>query len=235
MLEVQGLAAWYGDSHILHGVNLSVGKGERVALVGRNGAGKTTILRSIMNAGPRTTGRVAWHGSDLDKLAAFRRARLGMSLVPEDRRIYTHLTVTENVAMAAHLGGRKRNANAEAERIIDGFEMLVPLKKRLGGQLSGGQQQLLAIARAVMASPSLLLLDEPTEGLAPVIVERLSDDVVKACEESGAGLLLCEQNLWFARRCTSFVHVVDAGSVVYSGTWEEFEAREDIRTRYLAV
>lgn len=233
MLEARDLNAWYGDSHILHGVSMSITTGERVSLLGRNGAGKSTFLKSLMNAEPRISGTVSWLDSDISALPAFRRARLGIALVPEDRRIYPHLTVIENIEMARH--NAHGGSPLGVDDIIRRFPMLEKLTDRMGDQLSGGQQQMLAIARALAASPRLMLLDEPTEGLAPVIVEQLADDVVSACEELGAGLLLCEQNLWFARKCTSSVHVIDSGRIVFSGSWTKFDADDEIKTRYLAV
>ncbi|MES2990162.1 MAG: ATP-binding cassette domain-containing protein [Pseudomonadota bacterium] len=234
MLEIASLDAFYGDSHILHGAKLAVGRGERVALLGRNGAGKSTLLKSVMNAGPRTRGRISFEGVDLADAPPHRRARLGLALVPEDRRIFTHLTVAENIAMARYGSSPQRPAVGVAD-IVARFPMLAPLQQRYGGQLSGGQQQLLAVARAMAANPSLLLLDEPTEGLAPVIVEEMARDVVRSCEERQVALLLCEQNIWFARRCTRHVLVIDTGRIVFDGDWDEFDRQPQIQQRYLAL
>jgi ABC-type branched-subunit amino acid transport system ATPase component len=234
VLEVERLDAFYGDSHILHGVTLAVPAGGRVAVLGRNGAGKSTLLKSIMNAGPRTTGRVALDGRDLGRLPAFRRARLGMTLVPEDRRIFGHLTVRENVLLAAY-GARKDGGTFDPMSVIGRIGMLVPLADRLGGAMSGGQQQMLAVARGLATGARLMMLDEPTEGLAPRIVEEMAVDIVESCREGGVALLLCEQNVWFARRCTDTVHVIDTGQIVFSGTWREFDSRPEIASRYLAL
>ncbi len=234
MLEIRELDAWYGDSHILQGVNLSVGAGQRVALLGRNGAGKSTLLKSVMNAGPRAKGVLRFDGRDLAPLPPHQRTRLGLSLVPEDRRIFTHLTVAENIAMARYGSVPARPAIA-VDDIVARFPMLAPLQQRYGGQLSGGQQQLLAVARAMAANPRLLLLDEPTEGLAPIIVEEMARDVVRTCSEKQVALLLCEQNIWFARRCTQHVVVIDTGRIVFDGGWDEFDRNPQIQQRYLAL
>lgn len=234
MLEIRDLDAFYGDSHILFKVRLSVASGQRVALLGRNGAGKSTLLKSVMNAGPRARGSVRFQGQDLQALPVHQRTRLGLSLVPEDRRIFTHLTVAENVAMARYGASAQRPAVPVPE-IMARFPMLEPLQQRYGGQLSGGQQQLLAVARAMAASPSLLLLDEPTEGLAPIIVEEMAHDVVRSCTERQVALLLCEQNIWFARRCTQYVYVIDTGRIVFEGDWADFDANPQIQQRYLAL
>ncbi|MDQ7957935.1 MAG: ATP-binding cassette domain-containing protein [Pseudomonadota bacterium] len=234
MLDVRDLDAFYGDSHILFNLRLAVGAGQRVALLGRNGAGKSTLLKSVMNAGPRVRGTVRFDNQDIGGLPTHRRTRLGLSLVPEDRRIFTHLTVAENIAMARYGASAQRPAVPVPE-IMQRFPMLAPLQQRYGGQLSGGQQQLLAVARAMAASPSLLLLDEPTEGLAPIIVEEMAHDVVRSCNERNVALLLCEQNIWFARRCTQYVYVIDTGRIVFEGDWATFDANPQIQQRYLAL
>lgn len=234
MLEVRELDAFYGDSHILLGVQLSVQPGQRVALLGRNGAGKSTLLKSVMNAGPRVRGTLRFDGRDLREMPTHQRTRMGVSLVPEDRRIFTHLTVAENIAMARYGASPTRAAVSVAD-IVARFPMLAPLQQRYGGQLSGGQQQLLAVARAMAASPSLLLLDEPTEGLAPIIVEEMARDVVRTCTDGNVALLLCEQNIWFARRCTQYVYVIDTGRIVFEGDWAQFDSQPQVQQRYLAL
>ena len=234
MLEVRELDAFYGDSHILHGAQVSVKAGQRVALLGRNGAGKSTLLKSVMNAGPRVRGILRFDGRDLHNVPTHQRTRMGLSLVPEDRRIFTHLTVAENIAIARYGASATRPAVPVGD-IIARFPMLAPLQQRYGGQLSGGQQQLLAVARAMAANPTLLLLDEPTEGLAPIIVEEMARDVVRTCTEGNVALLLCEQNIWFARRCTQYVYVIDTGRVVFEGDWDHFDRHPDVQQRYLAL
>ena len=234
MLEVTALHAWYGDSHILHDINLLVAERARVSILGRNGAGKTTLLKSIMNGEPRVRGGVAWDGRPLDGMPAFQRARLGLALVPEDRRIFTHITVTENIEMAVHAANPARPAIPAAEVIAD-IPMLQPIAARLGGQLSGGQQQMLAVARAIAARPRLMLLDEPTEGLAPVIVEQLATDVKKVCNRDGVALLLSEQNIGFSRQFTDYVYILSTGRIAFEGSWKEFDAAGESAKRHLAL
>ncbi|HSV82604.1 MAG TPA: ABC transporter ATP-binding protein [Ramlibacter sp.] len=234
MLELSGVDAFYGDSHILHGIDLRIGAGERVALLGRNGAGKSTLLKSVTNAGPTVRGKVTWNTRDLAGMPSHHRADLGISFVPEDRRILGDLTVLENLRMG-WAGTPKARRQQKPEAVLEQFQMLVPIRDRLGGLLSGGQQQILALARAAIASPALLLLDEPTEGLAPVIVEQLVHDVRRICQQSGAALLLCEQSVWFSRRCTDYVHLLDSGRLVFSGTWDQFDENKELRLRYLGV
>jgi ABC-type branched-subunit amino acid transport system ATPase component len=227
MLEVGPVDAFYGDSHIIQTASLHVSAGEGVALVGRNGAGKTTLLKSIMNAGPTVRGPVRCDGAELGGMAPFERARLGFGLVPEDRRIYPHLTVVENIAMGRH-AGRPGTGPLGIDEVLEMFPILQNLCARRGFELSGGQQQMLAIARAIVAHPRYLLLDEPTEGLAPVIVERLAEQINAIRAREGLALLLAEQNLWFARHCTSRLYLLDSGRTVFSGSWEEFDARPEL-------
>jgi len=234
VLKVENINAFYGESQILHGLSLDVEAGGRVAVVGRNGAGKSTLLKSIMNAGPTVKGNVYWHGTSLGSAPPFKRVRQGLALVPEDRRIFGHITVFENMLLSGY-GVRKGEKAIDPESLIERFPMLQPIRDRPGGQLSGGQQQMVAIARAIAARPQLMMLDEPTEGLAPVIIEQLARDISGICGETGAGLLLCEQNLWFARQCTDRLYVIDTGQIVFSGDWAKLDANPDIKTRYLAV
>ncbi|CAN5690550.1 ATP-binding cassette domain-containing protein [soil metagenome] len=234
MLEVRQLDAFYGDSHILHGIDLQVPTGGRVAVLGRNGAGKSTLLKTIANAGPRGDGAIVWDGRDLGVMAPFARSRLGMAFVPEDRRILGSLTVLENLRMAWQGTPRERRSGTPQE-VLEQFPMLVPLSARLGGLLSGGQQQLVALARAAISQPKLLLLDEPTEGLAPLIVEQLTHDVNAIGDRTGGALLLCEQNVWFSRRCTDYVYIIETGRIVFSGSWEMLDAQDDMRTRHLGI
>jgi ABC-type branched-subunit amino acid transport system ATPase component len=234
LLELRHVDAFYGDSHILQEIDLKVPANGRVAVLGRNGAGKSTLLKSVMNAGPRTCGEVIWNGRSLDKLAAFRRARLGLAMVPEDRRIFSHLTVVENLALAGQALSPGETAIGSDE-LLDNFAMLKPLQSRFGSQLSGGQQQMLAVARGLAARPELLLLDEPTEGLAPVIVEQLAHTIVEMCNVYGTGLLLSEQNIWFAQRCTNYLYILESGRIVFEGDWRQFEQNPEAKTKYLAV
>jgi len=232
MLEVRDLNALYDDSQILWNLDLSIAAGGRVAVLGRNGAGKTTLFKSIMNAGPTVRGKVVWRGDDITARTHFQRVRAGLSLVPEDRRIFSHLTVRENLLMALPGGVDRDGRCAE---ILQAFPILQPLVERMGNQLSGGQKQMLAIARGLMAAPALLMLDEPTEGVAPVIVQEMARIINATCERYGMALLLSEQSLWFARQCTSFVYILDAGRIAYAGDWAGLDAAPRILDRYLAV
>lgn len=234
MITAEHINAWYGTSHILHDVSFRMGLQERVAIVGRNGAGKSTLLKSLMNAGPRVTGEVTYDNRNIAGLASFRRARMGLQLVPEDRRIYHHLTVRENIRMAFHALPKGAKA-LSPDDILARFPMLVPLADRLGFQLSGGQQQILASARALAAQPQVILLDEPTEGVAPAIVEDMVGTIRGMCDDTGMGLLLCEQNLWFARQLTDRIVVMDTGRVVFDGSWAAFSARPEIKRDHLAI
>jgi branched-chain amino acid transport system ATP-binding protein len=234
VLDVDNIDAFYGQAHILHGVSLKLAEGERVAVMGRNGAGKSTLLKSIMNAGPSVKGDICLNGKALGNTIASDRVRMGLSLVPEDRHIFTHMTVCENIRLAQY-GTERARGLPDLGREIERFPLLKGLEERLGGQLSGGQQQMLAVARSIAARPKLMLLDEPTEGLAPVIVEDLAQTIVEACDAFGITLLLAEQSLWFARQCTSRVVLLDAGGAVFSGDWSEFDRSASLVQRYLAV
>ena len=226
--------AFYGQAHILHDISFGMAEGERIAVVGRNGAGKSTLLKSIMNAEPVVRGDIRLDGKPLGGISASDRVRLGMSLVPEDRRIFTHITVAENIRLAQY-GTERREGLPGLDEVVEKFPLLKDLLDRPGGQLSGGQQQVLAVARSIAARPRLMLLDEPTEGLAPVIVEDLAEKIVEACDAYGIALLLAEQSLWFARQCASRVMLLDSGMLVFSGNWAEFDASSDLVERYLAV
>jgi len=233
MLRLERLDALYGDSHVIHNVTMQSDPGG-VALLGRNGAGKSTLLKAIMGAGPRASGQILFENRAIADLPVHARVRLGLSLVPEDRRIFPHITVRENLDLVRTAAAPHRSPHP-VEWAFRAFPMLEPLQDRLGFQLSGGQQQLLAVARGLIGRPKMLLLDEPTEGLAPVIVEELAERVSSIVREEGTALLLAEQNIWFARQCAHYVYVIDAGVLVFEGSWSEFDARSDIRERYLGV
>jgi branched-chain amino acid transport system ATP-binding protein len=233
MLEVRELQARYGDSLILDGINLKVAEGQGVALLGRNGAGKTTLLKSVMDGGPSVKGQIHFLGRELRRTSIHRRARLGLALVPEDRRIFAHLSVQENLLMARHAQGEA--GALQLKDVFRLFPVLEELKARKGDQLSGGQQQILAVARALMPRPRCMLLDEPTEGVAPLLVQQMAEQINRARREQGTALLLTEQNLWFARQCTDFVYVIDAGRIVFEGDWPSFDGHAEIANRHLAV
>ena len=233
MLELRQVQAHYGDSLILSGVNLKVAAGQGVALLGRNGAGKTTLLKSVVGGGPRVTGEVLYLGRDLVRVPTHLLARAGLALVPEDRRIFAPLTVEENLLMARHASGER--GCLALEEIFTLFPVLADLKARMGNQLSGGQRQILAVARGLMSRPRCMLLDEPAEGVAPRLAEQMAEQVNHARRKQGAALLLAEQNLWFSRQCTDFVCVIDTGRIVFEGSWHQFDEQPEIANRYLAI
>ena len=234
MLEVHDLNAWYGASHILHGVSISVQQGEVVALVGRNGAGKTTTIRSIMGLMPRTSGRIRFDSTDLTALQAHDRYRLGLAYVPEERRIVPGLTVRENLQLG--LVASRANIN-EREAIDEIAESFPRLKERLdqeGATMSGGEQQMLAIARATIGKPKMILLDEPSEGIMPVLVEEMGV-LFRRLRDQGVTLLLVEQNVEWALRLADRAVIVDQGEVVYESSSAALLADKAIQERYCAV
>ncbi|MFG1418387.1 ABC transporter ATP-binding protein [Xanthobacter sp. V0B-10] len=232
-LDAQGLDAFYGQAHILFAVDVAVGEGEVVALLGRNGAGKTTTFRSLMGLVPRRAGRVLLAGEDISRLPPYEIARRGLGYVPEDRRIFTDLTVEENLEVGRR-PPRPGVATWTVERICALFPNLGEMRGRRGGQMSGGEQQMLAIARTLMGNPALVLLDEPSEGLAPRIVEQMAEAIV-AMKREGLGILVSEQNLHFARLVCDRAYILERGRVRFSGTMAELEAAPELRDAYLAV
>lgn len=233
LLTVSGLNAYYGGSHIIQDAGLRVAAGESVALLGRNGAGKSTLMKSLLDAGPRVSGEVHFAGQDLRGVATDARSRMGLVLVPEDRRIYPNISVAQNIDLGRHAA--RPGTAPDAAEIYALFPLLEPLKQRAGYQLSGGQQQLVAVARGLMGAPRLLLLDEPVEGLAPVVVDDMAKHIAQIRRTRDLALLIAEQNLSFARRCTDRVLLIDSGRIVYDGTWPDFDANPDLKERYLAV
>ena len=235
LLRVRGLNAFYGRAHILFDVALQVGAGEVVALMGRNGAGKSTTLKAIMGLVPALSGSVTFEGEDVSGWQPFRIARLGLGYVPEDRRIFTDLTVYENLEV-----GRKSAAGAPGkepwslDRLFAIFPNLAEMKGRRASAMSGGEQQMLTIARTLMGNPHAVLLDEPSEGLAPVIVEQMADAVL-AMKAQGIAVLLSEQNLYFASAVSDRAYVIEKGAIRYEGTTDDLEANDEIREAYLSV
>jgi urea transport system ATP-binding protein len=215
VLDVKALNQFYGGSHTLWDVDLAVTSGSRMCLMGRNGMGKTTLLKCIMGLQPAKSGRITFDGSDLIKLPAEQRAKLGIGYVPQGREIFSHLTVEENLRVG--LGIRKNGARTIPSRIYDLFPVLKQMLNRRGGDLSGGQQQQLAIGRALVLEPKLLILDEPTEGIQPNIVHEIGDIVLKLNKEEGLTVLLVEQKLPFARRVASEFLILDKGRRVAAG------------------
>ncbi|WP_298922533.1 ABC transporter ATP-binding protein [uncultured Bosea sp.] len=234
MLEVEGLNAWYGASHVLHGISLAVEPGEIVALVGRNGAGKTSTIRSVMGLMPRTAGSVRFAGAELLPLPAHARFRLGLAYVPEERRIVPGLTVRENL----QLGLVATDGSIDERRAIDEIAESFPrLKERLDQQgvtMSGGQQQMLAIARAMIAKPRMILLDEPSEGIMPVLVEEMGV-LFRRLRDQGVTLLLVEQNVEWALKLADRAVIIDQGEVVHRSTAAALLADKAIQERYCAV
>lgn len=231
ILEARSLNTYYGHSHILFDVGLSVAQGDTVCLMGRNGAGKTTTLRSIMGLSMPREGTVVFNGRDCTTMPSFRRARLGLGFVPEDRRILGPFTVRENLLLGMVPG---RKGRWTMEEVLNQFPMLKHLLNRPGGTLSGGEQQLLTIARALMGNPDVLLLDEPTEGLAPVVVSVLRELVI-GLKKAETTILLSEQNIRFAMTVSDSVVVIDKGHVVFTGSIEEFKQEATVQKKYLAV
>ena len=228
MLEVDGIHTYYGESHVLHGVSLRVAPGEAVALLGRNGAGKTTAIRSIVGFTPPRAGRVVFEGQAIERWPAYRIARRGLALVPQGRRIFAPLSVRENLLLGA------RSEGWTLERVFELFPRLRERQAQLGGTLSGGEQQMLAIGRALLTNGRLLLLDEPSEGLAPLIVREIGT-TLQALKAERLSLLLVEQNYHLALRVADRVYVMNKGQIVYQGTPAGLEANEEVKRRYLGV
>jgi branched-chain amino acid transport system ATP-binding protein len=231
-LVVRRLDVAYGQVHVLRGISLEVRPGEVVALLGRNGAGKTTTIRGIMGLTPPRAGEVILDGRDVTRQPVHAHARAGMAWVPEDRRIFPGLTVRENLEVAT-LAPRRGREPWTPERVFAEFPLLGPLARRRGGTLSGGQQQLLSVARALCGNPTLLLLDEPSEGLAPLIVRELGEAVRRL--RGALSVLLAEQNARFAVALCDRGYVLEKGEVKFAGTREELERNPEVQERYLAV
>ena len=239
MLEFSAVDAYYGQSHVLHGVSLTIEPGEAVLLIGRNGAGKTTTMRAIMGLATVGHGEIRFQGRPVTGLATHRIARRGVGLVPDTRRMFAALTVAENLELGLKALASDPSAPAKSRQIWDVpralnlFPALQPLLGRRAGALSGGQQQMLAIARTLVGNPSLLLLDEPMEGLAPVIVEELAARLV-ALRKEGLAMLLSEQNLALTRALADRAYVLETGYVRHQGTLAELEADPQAWSRYVA-
>jgi branched-chain amino acid transport system ATP-binding protein len=231
MLEIENINAYYGDSHILHGVSLSVGEGEIVCLLGRNGAGKTTTILTVMGYLQPRPGRIRYRDRDIAGLPPYEVARLGFGFVPQERGIFPSLTVRENLTVFARAGGK---GFWTLQRIFDLFPVLRARERNLGFQLSGGEQQMLSIARALMLNPAMLLLDEPSEGLAPMIVQQIIE-VLARLKQEGLAILLVEQSLRTAFAVGDRHHVMNKGEICFSGTAAELENNELVLRNYLSV
>jgi branched-chain amino acid transport system ATP-binding protein len=232
LLEVNALDAWYGRAQILFNISLAVEAGGAAVLLGRNGAGKSTTLAAIMGLGVQRRGAISFAGERIDKLPPHRIARLGLGYVPEDRRIFSSLTVAENLAVA-RLPARDGFAWS-IEDVFSLFPALRPLADRRGATMSGGEQQMLTIARALMGNPRFLLMDEPVEGLAPIVVETIVE-AVQQLKRRGVGLLISEQNVHFAREVADRAYIIELGHIRFAGTLDQFEADPTLVERYLAV
>ncbi|MCL5884930.1 MAG: ABC transporter ATP-binding protein [Deltaproteobacteria bacterium] len=232
MLEVDGIETYYGTSHILQGVRLSVGEGEVVALLGRNGVGKTTTLRSIMGLSPPRRGAVRFAGKEIAGRPSFETARLGVAYVPDDMRIFPDLTAAENLEIARRLSRRK--GYWDRDHVYALFPKLRDLAHSKGINLSGGEKKMLGIGRALMANPSLILLDEPSEGLAPLVVANLVE-VLGEIQRNGVTILLADQNIKFCRRVCGRGYILEKGTVCHSGDMEEIWGNEEIIRKYLVV
>ena len=238
LLKARGLAAWYGAAQILYDVDLEVGRGEVVALMGRNGAGKSTTLKAVMGMMQKRRGTLSFMGRDISKSQPYEVARLGLGFVPEDRRIFTDLSVMENLSV----GRQPERSWPEGqpapswtpERLFKLFPNLGEMRERLASRMSGGEQQMLTVSRTLMGNPHLVLLDEPSEGVAPVIVEQMANMILQLKRE-GLSVLLSEQNLHFAELVSDRAYVLERGQVRFAGTLDELARDEAVRREYLAV
>jgi branched-chain amino acid transport system ATP-binding protein len=234
MLQVKDIHTFYGLSHVLFGVSLEVRQGEVVCLLGRNGAGKTTTIRSIIGLTPPRQGQIIFQGEEITGRPAFQIARRGISWVPDNRRIFPDLTVAENLEIAERSTGVPPGRAWDRAKVFTLFPALEKIRGRRGGYLSGGEQQMLSIARALLGNPALLLLDEPTEGLAPLIVQELEEQILRL-KQGGISILLAEQNIKSALKLADRCYVMDRGRIRYHGTVDELRQNEEVRSRYLLV
>ena len=233
VLKIEGIDTFYGQSHVLQGISLSILEGEVVCLLGRNGVGKTTTLRSIMGLTPPRSGRILLREIDIAGKPPFRIAQMGIGYMPDDRRIFPDLTLFENLELARRLSKRGK-VLWTFEKIYALFPVFVDLKERKGTQLSGGEQKMLAIGRALMKNPDLLLLDEPSEGLAPLIVQNLVE-VLGRIRSEGVTILLADQNLKFCRKTSDRGYILEKGMIQYQGIMEEIWQNAEIVKKYLVI
>ena len=234
LLSVENIHTYYGASYVLQGVSLEVAEGETVVLLGRNGAGKTTTLKSIMGVPAPRSGRIVFDGADIANLRPYEIARRGISLIPDTRRIIPNLTVSENLKIAMLKDGRRREEASLVEMAYGYFPRLAERAGVAGGSLSGGEQQMLAIARALVARPKLMLIDEPTEGLMPVLVATIAEKLAELAK-NGMTMLCVETNLDVALRIAQRVYVMEKGQIAFSGRKDDFVRNVDVQHRYLGV
>lgn len=238
LLEAKGLAAWYGAAQILFDVNLQVCRGEVVALMGRNGAGKSTTLKALIGMLPKRRGAIRFMGHDISRTEPYVAARLGLGFVPEDRRVFTDLTVMENLEVGRQPARQWKDGTAAPlwtpERLFALFPNLGEMPDRTGGRMSGGEQKMLTVARTLMGNPYLVLLDEPSEGVAPVIVEQIVLMILEL-KSQGVSILLSEQNLHFAALVADRAYVLEKGQIRHEGSMAELSANEDVRRAYLSI
>ncbi|QHI99493.1 ATP-binding cassette domain-containing protein [Xylophilus rhododendri] len=238
LLEARGLQAWYGAAQILYDVDLQVGRGEVVALMGRNGAGKSTTLKALMGMLAKRRGQITFRGEDISSAEPHRAARLGLGFVPEDRRVFTDLTVVENLEVGRQPPRSWRDGTPAPlwtpERLFRLFPNLGEMPQRPGGRMSGGEQQMLTVARTLMGNPFLVLLDEPSEGVAPVIVEQMAQMILEL-KSQGVSILLSEQNMHFAALVSDRAYVLEKGQIRFQGSMAALEADEEVRRAYLSV
>ena len=233
ILDVSGIDVFYGSSHILFDVSFAARKGRTLALLGRNGAGKSTTMKAIMGVVPVETGTIRLGGADVQSRAPYRVARMGVGLVPEDRQVFPGHTVEENLEIAMK-PGRDGQSSWQMNNILEAFPLLEKLMDRKAGMLSGGEQQLLSMARCLMGNPDVILLDEPSEGLAPIIVQQIGR-LIRDLRQTGVTIVLAEQNMHFCLGISDDAVVIDKGRIVYSDTIEALRKDDDVLSRYLAV
>lgn len=238
LLQAKGLCAWYGAAQILYDINLDVGRGEVVALMGRNGAGKSTTLKALTGMLDKRRGSVSFMGADISNSEPHHAGRTGLGYVPEDRRIFTDLTVLENLEVGRQSPRTWPDGSAApvwtAEKLFTLFPNLGEMPDRLGGRMSGGEQQMLTVARTLMGNPYLVLLDEPSEGVAPVIVEQMMQMILEL-KSRGVSILLCEQNMHFAELVSDRAYVLEKGQICFQSSMADLSANEEVRRAYLSV
>jgi branched-chain amino acid transport system ATP-binding protein len=231
ILEAEQIHTYYGTSHILFGISFEVREGESICLLGRNGAGKTTTLRSIIGLTPPRAGKIRFRGKDIVGRPPYRIAQLGIGFVPDDRRIFPDLTVRQNILVARR---ERAGSNWNLDSVYNLFPKLQQLDTHMGTQLSGGEQQMLTIARTLMTNPDLLLLDEPGEGLAPLVIKTMEVQLGEI-KKMGLNMLICEHNVGLALSLSDRGYVMDKGAIHYHGTIEELRGNEEVRKKYLMV